>query len=153
MTPSRFAPRAKRRDDPAMPNGSGTSDGFDPSSVLPASRALTPAVVKVYEQRVAVGFWPKLFRVVRRIPFAPELLAVYYCARDPETPATAKGLLMAALAYFVMPFDAIPDMLVGIGYTDDAAVIATVLVLVGRHLKPSHKLAARDALDRLARDA
>ena len=61
--------------------------------------------------------------------------------------------VVAALAYFVMPMDAIPDMLVGVGYTDDAAVIATVLALVSRHIKPRHTDAAEGFLDRLARDA
>ena len=136
-----------------MANAADDIGGFDPMSAIPATHALTPVVVRVNEQRVARGFWPKLLKVARRIPFTTELVAVYYCARDPETPATAKAMLMAALAYFVVPMDAIPDILAGIGYTDDAAVIATVLVLVGRHLKPHHKQAAQDMLDRLTADA
>ena len=136
-----------------MANAADDIGGFDPMSAIPASHALTPVVVRVNEQRVARGFWPKLLKVARRIPFTTELVAVYYCARDPETPATAKAMLMAALAYFVMPMDAIPDVLVGVGYTDDAAVIAAVLALVSRHIKSRHKDAADIFLDRLARDA
>ena len=136
-----------------MAKASHQTGDFDPLTAIPPSRALTPAVVRVHERRVARGFWPKLMKVARRIPFATDVLAIYYCARDPATPATAKGMMMAALAYFVMPMDAIPDVLVGIGYTDDAAVIATVLVLVGRHVKPHHKQAAQAFLDRLADNA
>jgi uncharacterized membrane protein YkvA (DUF1232 family) len=133
--------------------GDAADNAFDPASAIPRERALTPAVVRLNEQRVARGFWPKLRKAARHIPFAREAVAIYFCAADPQTPATAKALIMAALAYFVLPTDAIPDFIAGIGYTDDAAVIATVLALVGRHLKPEHKEAAQAFLDRLARDA
>lgn len=115
-------------------------------------RALLPAVVRVNEVRVRKGFWPKVRRVAARIPFADELLAVYFCARDPQTPAAAKGLLLGALAYFVLPMDAVPDVLAGLGFTDDAAVLATVLSLIGANLKPRHRESAREALDALQRD-
>ncbi len=121
---------------------------FDPTRPLPSSRALTPQVIRVNEARVASGFWPKLRKVARKIPFASDLVAVYYCARDPETPAGAKAMMMAALAYFVAPVDAIPDVLVGIGYTDDAAVLAAVIALLHRHLKPEHRRQAQDLLQR-----
>lgn len=131
----------------------GPQTEFDPAGPLEPSRALVPAAVRVNERRVARGFLPKLKRVAARIPFASELVAAYLCARDPETPAGAKALLMAALAYFVLPTDVIPDMIAGIGFTDDAAVLALALATVGRHLKPRHKDAARDWLTKLARDA
>ena len=57
------------------------------------------------EARVAKKFWPKLRRVLDRIPFAGDLLAAYYCALDPNTPLRAKAILMAALVYFIMPVD------------------------------------------------
>ena len=106
-------------------------DGFDAHAAIDPKHALVPAVQKVNEQRVAEGFWPKFRKVAARIPFADDLLSVWYCARDPATPRAAKGLMMAALAYFVMPIDALPDVLVGIGFTDDAAVFAALLAIVG----------------------
>ena len=132
---------------------SGFPGAFDPTQAIPRSQALTPQVVRVNEARVRRGFWPKLRKVFRQIPFAADALSLYYCAADPETPTSAKAMIMAALAYFVLPWDAIPDVFVGVGYTDDAAVIAGVIALIGRHLKPRHKQAARAFLDRLARDA
>jgi uncharacterized membrane protein YkvA (DUF1232 family) len=128
----------------------GFPGAFDLAQVIPRSRALTPAVIRLNEERVRRGFWPKLRQVVGRIPFAADLVSLYYCAVDPETPAMAKAMMMAALAYFVLPWDAIPDVLVGIGYTDDAAVIAAVIALTGRHLKPRHKAAAQALLDRMS---
>jgi uncharacterized membrane protein YkvA (DUF1232 family) len=122
---------------------------FDPKTPLDPSRALVPAVVKLNEQRVAVGFWPKIRKVAARVPFAAEALAVWYCARDEETPTAAKGMMLAALAYFVLPTDVIPDFIAGLGYTDDAAVFATLLGLVGRNLKPKHREAAMRDVARL----
>src|SRR5436305_1283755 len=102
-----------------MSDASDKAPAFDPASVIPRERALTPAVVRLNEQRVSSGFWPKLGKAARHIPFAREAVAIYYCARDPQTPAMAKALMMAALAYFVLPTDAIPDFIAGLGYTDD----------------------------------
>jgi len=105
--------------------------------------------MRLNEQRVARGFWPKMRKVAASVPFASEALAVWYCARDDETPMAAKGMMLAALAYFVMPIDAIPDFIAGIGYTDDAAVFMAMLALVGKNLKPRHREAAREAVARL----
>jgi len=128
------------------------SPGFDPRKAIDPSRALTPAVVRLNEQRVARGFWPKIRKVAARIPFAGDAIAVWCCARDAETPTAVKGMMLAGLAYFVLPADAIPDVLAGIGFTDDAAVFAALLAIVGRHLKPRHKTEAQAFLDRLKRD-
>lgn len=133
----------------AKQDGAATSD---PLEAIDPSRALVPAVQRVNETRVRRGFWPKLARTASRVPFTRELLAVYYCARDPETPAAAKGIMLGALAYFVLPFDAVPDLLAGVGFSDDAAVIAAVLSMLGANLKPRHREAARQALQRLGED-
>lgn len=100
------------------------------------------------EQVVRRGFWAKLRRVGARLPFAEDLLAAYYCAFDRDTPAQVKAALLAALAYFVLPFDVMPDLMPLLGFTDDAAVLATALRLVATHLRPEHRAAARAALQR-----
>ena len=96
-------------------------------------------------------FWTKLRRVLARIPFAEDLLAGYYCALDRDTPTRVRAVLLGAIAYFVLPADAVPDLFVGLGFTDDAAVIAAALTAVGRHLQPRHRSRARESLERLAR--
>jgi uncharacterized membrane protein YkvA (DUF1232 family) len=123
-----------------------------PEDAIDPDKALLPAIQKVNEQRVRVAFWPKLARVAARLPFADRMVSVYYAARDPETPLAAKGIMMGALAYFVLPTDAIPDVLAGIGFTDDAAVIAAVIATLGAHVKKRHRDAADRALRRLAGD-
>lgn len=122
---------------------------FDPEAEISPSRALAPSVMKVNEQRVEAGFWPKIRRVAAKVPFAKEALSVWYCARDDETPLAAKGMMLAALAYFVLPVDAVPDFIAGLGYTDDAAVFTALMAVVGRNLKPRHKAAAKADIERL----
>lgn len=102
------------------------------------------------EDLVRRRFWTKARRVAAKLPFAEDLLASYYCAFDRNTPRQVRIALMGALAYFVLPFDAVPDMMPAFGFADDAAVLATVVQLVAAHILPSHRAAARDALDRLA---
>ena len=102
------------------------------------------------EERVRRDFWRKAARVAARLPFAEDLLAAYYCAFDQATPFRVRAALVGALAYFVMPFDFMPDVLPLLGFTDDAAVLATALRLVVAHITPEHREAARAALKRVA---
>ncbi|MEM6625756.1 MAG: YkvA family protein [Pseudomonadota bacterium] len=90
---------------------------------------------------------PKLLKYAGRIPFAEDLAAAYFCALDPVTPGRVKGVLFAALGYFVMPADLLPDVIAALGFTDDATVLATALGVVGAHIKPRHKRAARRLLN------
>lgn len=122
---------------------------FDPAAEIAPDRALTPHVLRLNEQRVERGFWPKIRKVAASVPFAGEALSVWYCAKDAETPMAAKGMMFAALAYFVLPVDAIPDFIAGLGYTDDAAVFAALMTVIGKNLKPRHKEAARRAVEQL----
>lgn len=100
------------------------------------------------ESRVRSDFWCKARRVASRLPFAEDLLAAYFCAFDRATPTHVKAALVGALAYFVLPFDGIPDVLPFLGYTDDAAILATAIKLVAGHIRPEHRNAAREALAR-----
>jgi uncharacterized membrane protein YkvA (DUF1232 family) len=95
-------------------------------------------------------FWPKLRRFAAQLPFAEDLLAAYFCAFDRNTPRRVQIALVGALAYFVLPFDFIPDMLPLVGFTDDAAVLATAVRLVAVHIGPRHREAARRVLARAA---
>jgi uncharacterized membrane protein YkvA (DUF1232 family) len=101
-----------------------------------------------YEQRLRHGFWRKLQRVVGNLPFAEDLLAAYYCAFDRRTPLQVKAGLLGALAYFVLPFDFVPDMLLLVGFADDAAVLAAAIKLVSSSITEDHREAARRALAR-----
>ena len=128
------------------------SGPMQPEEALDPSRALVPSVQRVNEMRVSRGFWPKIRRTASRIPFAANALSVWFAARDPETPTAAKGIMLGALAYFVLPIDAIPDIFAGIGFTDDAAVITALIATLGANIKRRHKDQADAALERLRQD-
>ena len=68
------------------------------------------------EARVRRGFWRKLRGSVGRISFAQEAVAAFYCATDSRTPVRAKGILLSALAYFILPTDLLPDFIAGLGF-------------------------------------
>lgn len=116
---------------------------------LEGDEVLLPAVIERNEEKVRTGFWGKITRVAASIPFAGDLLAAYYCTRDPETPLRVRAVLLAALAYFVVPSDMIPDFIAGLGFTDDATVLMTAIGMVAGHLKPEHRSQAQDALNKL----
>jgi uncharacterized membrane protein YkvA (DUF1232 family) len=85
-------------------------------------------------------------QAARYIPFADDLVAAYFCALDPATPHRVRAVLLGALAYFILPFDAIPDFIAGIGYSDDLTVLIAAIALVRSHITPAHRQAAKKAL-------
>jgi uncharacterized membrane protein YkvA (DUF1232 family) len=93
-------------------------------------------------------FWIKLKQVAAKLPFAEDLLAAYYCAFDKQTPRHVQASLLGAVAYFILPFDFMPDVLPVLGFTDDAAVLATAIRMVASHITQEHRDAARAALKR-----
>lgn len=113
------------------------SVGFEPADELAKDR-----------DSVRKQFWSKLKRLAVKLPFAEDLLAAYYCAFDRQTPRHVQAALLGAIAYFVLPFDFVPDMLPILGFTDDAAVLATALRMVASHITPDHRAAAKAAIAR-----
>lgn len=105
-----------------------------------------PIPTERQQRRTKRKLIPKLLRVAGRIPFADDLAAAYYCAVDAETPLKVRLVLFAALGYFVLPVDAVPDVITGLGFTDDATVLATALGIVGAHIREPHRAAARRLL-------
>jgi uncharacterized membrane protein YkvA (DUF1232 family) len=113
------------------------SVGFEPADRLAQDR-----------DSVRRRFWIKLKKVAGRLPFIEDLLAAYYCAFDKQTPRHVQVALLGAIAYFILPFDFIPDMMPVLGFTDDAAILATVIRLVAGNITDDHREAARAALKR-----
>lgn len=97
-------------------------------------------------------FWPKLKRLAATLPFAEDILAAYYCAFDRGTPRHVQAELLGAVAYFVLPFDFIPDLLPVLGFTDDAAILAAAIRTVSSYMTPAHRENARAALEQMKAD-
>ena len=100
------------------------------------------------EKMVREGLWTKMRRAIGSIDFAREAVAAWYCARDPAPPARVKAILIGALAYFILPTDVIPDVLIGLGFTDDAAVFWAAWQAVSSHITEDHRQQADIALER-----
>src|ERR1700682_872471 len=115
-------------------------------SDLKYGEILGPEDEATRSERVRKRFWSTFRKAARYIPFADDLVAAYYCALDPKTPHSVRAILLAALAYFILPFDIIPDFIVGLGYTDDATVLLAAIAMVRNHITPIHREAARRAL-------
>ncbi|MEP0709410.1 YkvA family protein [Parvibaculum sp.] len=129
-----------------MSSSRGNPGADNAESELLDPKHQLPAVMARNEKTVDDGFWKKMVRVAGKIPFAEEAAAAWYCARDPETPTRVRATLLAALAYFVMPVDFIPDIVAAFGFTDDATVLMAAIGLVSSYMKPRHREAARKAL-------
>src|SRR6185295_11715754 len=113
---------------------------------LDFAEAQLPVVYSRNERTVREGFWRKLRRLAGMMPFSEDLVAAYFCAVDPLTPLPARAALVAALAYFVVPMDLIPDFIAGFGYSDDATALATAIGIAGSYMRDEHRAAARRAL-------
>lgn len=103
--------------------------------------ALIPLVGK--EDVVHEKFWSKIRRTLGKVPFTDRAIAAYYAATDPATPFRVKTILFAALAYFILPADLIPDILAGVGFVDDATVLLTVLQTLAPYVSDAHVARAR----------
>jgi uncharacterized membrane protein YkvA (DUF1232 family) len=101
------------------------------------------------ETRVTRDFWPKLKKSLASVPFAEDVVASYYCAFDPATPLKVKGILLGALAYFILPLDVIPDVLLGLGFTDDMAVLYAAISMIRSHMTQAHRDKAKETLEKL----
>ena len=99
--------------------------------------------VEESEEIVRGGFWDKARLSAGKVPFVEDAVAAYYCAMDSATPAYVRGVLLGALAYFVVPTDMIPDFIAAFGFTDDATVLAAALSAVGGALRDRHRDSAR----------
>ena len=126
-------------------SASTLKDEIERREHLDNDRALS--LVQRRQGRVKRDFWKKLKRVISRIPFAEDLVAAYYCALDTKTPLGVRATLLGVLLYFIMPVDLIPDFIVGLGYTDDAALLYTAIRTLAAHIRPEHREKARRALD------
>ena len=118
--------------------------------IIPSTpRAQEPGALRRNQSRVERGFWRKLKRSVGRVPFLEDAVSAYFCAFDPQTPRTVKAMLLAALAYFVVPSDMVPDFIAGLGFTDDATVLFATVRLVSGHIGERHREQARRRLAQL----
>jgi uncharacterized membrane protein YkvA (DUF1232 family) len=131
-----------------MENGSRKMDDVKIGEILlPGEESEQEARASKVRRR----FWPTMKRAMRQVPFSRDVVAAYYCAMDPTTPMRTRGILLGALAYFVLPFDFVPDVFALVGFSDDIAVLTAAFAAISGQIKEDHYLRADDALkDELA---
>lgn len=95
-------------------------------------------------------FWSKAKKLAASVgrKVLEPALKLYYAAQDPDTPAWAKAVIYGALGYFILPLDAVPDALPGVGFTDDIAVMVAALGTVAAHIKDEHAVKAGEVISR-----
>jgi uncharacterized membrane protein YkvA (DUF1232 family) len=103
--------------------------------------------------KILNAFPAKLSATADKIPFKTQLTAAYYAVRDPNTSIKVKATLAAALAYFILPTDFFPDLIAGIGFTDDFAVLMLVLRRLGPAITKEHYELARRRLESVQKPA
>lgn len=81
-----------------------------------------------------------------------KVLILYHTLRAPSTPKWARAAILGALGYFISPIDTLPDLIPGVGYTDDLTVIVAALVTVASHITPEIKAKAREQVAKLFGD-
>ena len=96
-------------------------------------------------------FWRKVLQVVRKVgeELVEKVLMLYFAAQQPDTPKWAKRVVYGALAYFILPTDAIPDFIPSGGYVDDLSVLAAALATVAVYITPDVKKQAKQKVKAL----
>ena len=91
------------------------------------------------ESYIEERFFDKLRKNASRVPFVEEAVTLYFCATDPDTPTWAKAASVAALVYFIVPLDLLPDPI----FADDAIVIAAAIKQLSTVVTDHHRAQAR----------
>ena len=94
------------------------------------------------------SFWRKLGRFARVAgrEVTEKSLFLYYAVQDPGMPSWARTVVYGALGYFILPADALPDVLPGIGFTDDLGALVAAIGIVIAHVTPEVRAKARRQL-------
>ena len=94
------------------------------------------------------SFWDKVktFAITAGREVIEKALWLYYAAQRPETPKWAKAAIYGALAYFISPLDAIPDITPLVGFTDDLGALAAAIAMTSAYINEDVKAKASQKL-------
>lgn len=93
-------------------------------------------------------FWKKInkFALKAGKKVAKKALILFYTHQQTETPLWAKTVIVGALAYFILPTDAIPDVVPVAEYTDDLGALIAALSSVEKYITPEVEQLAKKKL-------
>ncbi len=78
---------------------------------------------------------PVAGKSLSKVPLMISLIKSYWKKEYTDIPVKSVLAIISALCYWLLPADVIPDVIPGIGYVDDASVIAFCLKLINDDLK------------------
>lgn len=125
--------RWKRHQKPTAKAGSPSARQAQAATGAPQ----TPEALGRYANQYSdTQFWDKMSRVFKRAGYEllEKALWLYYAAQRPETPRWARVTAYGALGYFILPFDAIPDWLFGLGLTDDLGALTLAVATISQYI-------------------
>jgi uncharacterized membrane protein YkvA (DUF1232 family) len=94
------------------------------------------------------SFWDKVKRYSKEAGMKvvyPALLLQYMMKSD-DVPLKVKLILSAALGYFILPIDFIPDFAPLLGFTDDLGVLLLIIRQMAVYITPEIRKQAREHL-------
>ena len=99
-------------------------------------------------------FWKKVKRIAKRTgrTVLRPVLLLYYLMQDNHVSIKDKAYIIGALGYFVLPIDIFPDFIVGLGYTDDLAVIGLLLRHLHNNITPEIEMRVDTKINELLRE-
>jgi len=95
-------------------------------------------------------FWRKLTAFGRAAgrDLIERSLWLYYAADAPDTPKWAKATVYGSLAYFILPVDAVPDIVPAAGFSDDLTVLVFAVTTIAAYIDADVKARASRTLAR-----
>ena len=113
----------------------GDQASSSPEVVIPevVDEKLDPKYAKEFSDE---GFWDKISSVVKKAgaEVIYKALQLYYVTQNPDCPMTVKATIYAALGYFILPIDLIPDFIPVVGYSDDLLAIGAALGIASLYI-------------------
>ncbi|PIB13583.1 YkvA family protein [Vibrio rotiferianus] len=101
----------------------------------------------------AKTFWRKMKNSVKKVGEEIAVMGIksWLAVADSNTSVRHKAILGGALAYFVLPTDMVPDVLAGVGFTDDMAALTLAANSVGNAITDEHEEQAREKLSSMVK--
>ena len=94
--------------------------------------------------------WKKISRYGKTagVGVLEKVLWLYYASKRPATPAWAKAVIYSAIAYFILPIDAIPDFIPVTGYSDDLVTLSAAVTTIAVYIDDSVKAKTKEILEK-----
>lgn len=96
--------------------------------------AIVPVIDEKLDPKYAenfseTGFWDKITGVLKKagVELIYKALKLFYAAKNPNCPIAVKGTIYAALGYFILPFDLLPDVIPFVGFSDDLIALGAAI--------------------------